>query len=176
MNPSSFWALPIIISHMEIWIRIGKARTWGYTFWQGLGVPCSGARVSFCRWCLINLCACIFSLLLPKKRHFVSKTTCNIPFSALSMVMGTGKGDHSSGFSGVFHPIPINLKVRGRSEGKRRQRREEKQPKQTSPNQAQVCLMLRLTLPAAHTHFPTSFYYQSLILTWQIHYLTVHLG
>lgn len=36
--------------------------------------------------------------------------------------------------------------------------------------------MLRLTLPAAHTHFLTSFHHQSLILTSQIHYLTVHLG
>lgn len=53
---------------------------------------------------------------------------------------------------------------------------EEKPPKQTSPNQAEGCLMLHLALPAAHTHFLTSFYHQSLILTSQIHYLTVHLG
>lgn len=52
----------------------------------------------------------------------------------------------------------------------------EKYPKQTSQKQREICLMVCLTIPAAHTHFLTSLYHQRPLFISQIHYLTVYLG
>lgn len=119
-------------------------RTWGTLQW------CLGVFL----WMVFNQSVCLYFLSpLPQEKAFCFQDHMHsIPFSALSVGHGHWEGQATQvGFLGSSIQSQPTSKSRDVM-GVRGGRGEEKRLNKPAQIRWRFCLMLRLTLPAAHTH------------------------